>query len=249
MAEEEKKSDFEEYMDKEEVPETVEIGIGLTELEFRFLCASFGITSLVGYEIPVSTDTEEEQLQGLLNMVKRGLLIREEDRFVVNDEIGEMMECIATRSSTMRIWSPESDVPNCVIYIGENKAGVMAAPGKKEGEYTVLTYLPEGTLPGFLASSDIIPDAMVPEEISEFSRELNKNGIQVPEGDMTEREGIRLEIHFYDGTNAEESATIYVLWLDEQEVIVRDMGEVRTADHYVTNEMIPLICAQCGVGV
>ncbi len=251
MAEERNDMDMDPEMiftDEEGSNESAETGTGLTELEFRFLCASFGITTLVGYEIPPANETDEEQMQGLLNMVKHGLLIREEDSFVVNEELGEMMECIATRICTMQIWSPESDVSNCVIYIGEDKAGVVAKPGQKEGEYTVLTYLPEGTLPAFLSSADIIPEAMIPEEIAEFSRELDKEGISVPEGELTDKDGVRLEIRFYDGTDAEESVIFYVLWLNEQELIVRDIGGVRTADHYVTNEIIPLICAQCGLG-
>ncbi len=243
---EEKNTGLDMALAEEKVPAAVEIGTGLSELEFRFLCASYGITSLVGFEIPATEETQEQQMQGLLNMVKRGLLKQEDDRFVVCEETAEMMECIATRITTMRIWSPESSVPNCVIYTGENKAAVMACPGKKKGEYAVLTYLPAGTLSGFLASSDLIPNAMVPEEIAEAGREINKDGIQIPEGATEGSNNIRLEILFYEGTDAEDSTKLSVIWMDVQELVVVDTGDVKTADLYVTREIIPIICTLCG---
>ena len=246
MSEEAKTSDLDNVFPEEENHAAVEIGTGLSQLEFRFLCASYGVTSLVGFEITEDAETQEEQLQVLLNMVKRGLLTQTDDGFAVSSEISEMMQCIATRISTMRIWSPDSSTPNSVIYVGQDRDAVMACPGKKKGEYAILTYLPTGTLSGFLASSDIIPDALVPQEISELGRELNKEGISAPEGKLTDRDDIRLEIRFYDGTDAEENAAVCIIWHNGQEVAVLDSGGMRTADNYVTKELIALICAQCG---
>ncbi len=228
--------------------EATEVGIGMNSLEFRFLCASYAIESVVCFEMPETiAETEEEQLQTLLNMVKRGILYQDDNCFVVNEEIGNMLDCIANRTATLRIWSPESDIKNCCIYVGADKECVIAEPGKKEDEFLVLKQIPEGTLASFLASGNLIPEAMVKEGISEISRELKNDELSVPVGALENENGLRLEIEIYEGLDTEKSVAIYVLWIDERELIVRDVGENRTADYYVTKELIPMICEMCGI--
>ena len=228
--------------------EVAEIGIGLSALEFSFLCTSYSIASLICFDMPdENTATEEEQLQTLLNMVKRGILYRDGDSLAVNDEMAEILSCIAGRLFTLRIWAPESDTSNIGIYVGKEGDLVIAEPGRKSNDFVVLSHMPAGELTSYLASGDIIPEAMISEEVSLISRELEKEGISVPEGKLEAAAGLRLEIDFYEDMQAESFASLYVLWYEEKELIVRQIGENRTADLYITNELIPIICEICGM--
>ena len=80
----------------------IESGIFMSFTEICLLLQSLGVTSVNGIYMGEEQISDEEVVEVLDGMVKKGLLTAEEERFVIEERLGHMMRCMG--------WS-EADYP------------------------------------------------------------------------------------------------------------------------------------------
>jgi hypothetical protein len=213
--------------------EITEKGIGLSEWEFVVLCNVCSVHNLICFERKETALGEEEIVQTVMGLVKRGVVINQDDSFRLGTDAAPIFKGIQNRKFTMMIRSEENEAPDSCFYFGEGDNYILAQPGAREGEYVVLKQLPKNMLGTYLEQSGFIPRASVPEDIVDIMKSLEgEKGVgeelSITAPDQVKNE--RFMAEFYSGSQDERVTSLYVLRDKGSELLVEFSDSVQYAD-------------------
>lgn len=101
--------------------EMIEKGLVITFDELRVLLGGMGIRSIEGVYMPEKAFTEKEVADALFHLSERELIRAEEDAFVIEPKLKEMLRIIAEPAGTYIL-----DVPGAAEYFCYSVPGAVA---------------------------------------------------------------------------------------------------------------------------